>query len=238
VDDIPDYYFYLETELVTAKRLLSIGFDEIDKLGYRNSFINAALVLLSSGLERLLKTLVLIDYFARGCSPVKKRELCRKFFGGTGGHDIRKLQKEVVNIIEAKDYVKGFDGGEETLSFIKDDALLRDLVGLLTVFAKGGRYYNLDKIMGKSKGKHGPNTAWANLEMMVISGSNRLLVLSREEKREELFKEVSKEFKRTLVRFADGVTWLFALGEFGEIGEYLKPILVNYTNPHNRVLYE
>jgi hypothetical protein len=240
-DIYDEVYFALETELISARRLLIKGFEEVDKLGYTNSFIDAALLLLSFGFERLLKSLILIDYVAGGLSSGNyddKCRLCKKYFSGVQGHDLTKLHKEVIRIVETKDYVSSFNGGEKEFGFVKNDVLLADLIELLTDFAKGDRYYNLNVIMGMPVKNEDPETAWSLIEMMVIVRSERLMQLSREEKREELFKEVSIKFKKTLVRYMIALTWLYMVGDYGKVGEYLKFALNDFTYPHDEVLYE
>lgn len=104
------------------------------------------------GLERLLKVLLLLDYWCRDRRFPSNTEL--KQHGGRSGHDIEMLHTTVDGLFTRY-------GVERTKEFEPDD-IDRELLRFLSDFAKSSRYFNLDTLAGTAKNAD-PLAAWEAL---------------------------------------------------------------------------
>ncbi|RJQ54069.1 MAG: hypothetical protein C4521_04240 [Actinobacteria bacterium] len=134
--------FALGEEILTSIRLIQKGLAEIQGIDGTNDFYYPALLLLSSGLERLMKCILCfrsraVDGSFPSTSNIKAY-----------GHDLERLLNEVVS--------KCFDEGyrerpaaDADAVYLVSDQRLRRILAALSRFARSARYYNLDIVGGR-----------------------------------------------------------------------------------------
>lgn len=114
----------------------------VNKWNYYQAFF-----LLTIGIERLLKIIIVTKYRVDNNSSFPNNSYLKQL-----GHDIKKL----MTIIEE------YDLDKNEIEFITDDIQL-DIIDFLTKFAKGSRYYNLDALTG-SENQNDPLSDWKKIQ--------------------------------------------------------------------------
>ena len=144
----------LAREISLAAQALCTGITALRKANsakiglYYEAFFN-----LATGLERLCKIVLIVDYAIDHNGEFPTDNGLRKF-----GHNIRKLVCETKRI-RAKHY---YDG---TLAQFPNDEVVTQAIIFLSEFASSARYYNLDflQIQGKSNVRHDPIFSWYDI---------------------------------------------------------------------------
>lgn len=108
--------------------------------------------LLSIGLERLLKLILIYKYRIENNDKFPDNATLKEY-----GHDIEKITNLVI---------KGY---ESKLLFRKDDEPYKSMIKLLSDFAKSTRYYNLDKLTGKANLNNDPLKEWYKIQEIIIN---------------------------------------------------------------------
>lgn len=115
----------------------------------------SAFFLLSIGMERLMKVIIIIEYMARNDLDTPKEKEIKGY-----NHDLVMLFDACKRI--ASDYdVKDFDNLEE-------QPLSLEIVRFLSDFSKGARYHNLDSLSRESNDKIDPLARWRRLLDQVL----------------------------------------------------------------------
>jgi len=145
-------------ELETARELIKAGFGELQEIRMSNDFYHLPQQLLASGLERLLKCYFCLVYEARnGAFPDKN-------FVKSIGHSLVKAKQMVINNYFESN---GIPLLVADLSFLQNDVLLDEIIGILSEFGKMARYYNLEIVVGSLNPPIDPNSEWERLETKI-----------------------------------------------------------------------
>ncbi len=221
---------YLSKEVDNSIKLIYKGLAELETISFTNTFYHAAILLISSGFERLLKCLLCLRVIGEFGEVKGKAYDVRE-----EGHDLKKLLVKLTAIIEPIECSPENTTITKELDFLKNDELLRGLLELLTDFSKSGRYYTLDKIQNTKSKYPNPNVVWLWIETYLIAKNERLMDLCREEKREELYSCVNTKLKIAVEKFARAIAVIHAFGvacgDFGPLGREISPLL-------NRFLFQ
>ena len=129
----------LLNEVETSIKLLKMGMGELQKLSGGNDFYHAPILLLSSGYERLIKCLLCLALIK------ENGEFIEDPFQTSGkkGHNLDYLLERLLWICEEKKYSSKFPAAKTDIDYLNTEEL-RKIIKLLSDFAQGGRYYNLD----------------------------------------------------------------------------------------------
>ncbi|MGY2131600.1 hypothetical protein ACW9KT_05205 [Hymenobacter sp. HD11105] len=149
----------LGIEIGNSIKFLRSGLSEIQKIYPGNDFYDPILLFLSSGLERLFKSMICLNFKELNGRLPNYNEL----IGKNNGHDIESLKKRVelfcipVNRpFAAMDY-----------DIITKDVFANDACKILSAYARKARYFNLDAVLGIEQELDAKNE-WQGLESSLL----------------------------------------------------------------------
>lgn len=203
---------HLFDELLTAFKLIEIGFGEFQNLNSENDFYHLPFQLISSGFERLMKCHICMGYHeAKGSYPDSKY---LKNCGKPGGHDLLELKN---NILKFYSKTLSIPVLENDIDFLKNDKDLDKLINLLSEFGKYARYYNLDVVTSATKPSKDVKTEWEQYEVSIIQSNPELLrKLDDIELHKEINGYITREIIKKLEQFVRAITRQFTIGKLGE----------------------
>lgn len=146
--------FVLSEELRTSVRLIELGLGEVQNLRKSDSFHHLPFLLLSSGIERLLKCHICFGFIEQHGKLPTSKEL--QNYGGRSGHDLLELQKEIMNNY----FRQSVPALVDDFYYLSSSNKLRTLLELLSEFGKYSRYYNLDIVTGREKPSRNVESEW------------------------------------------------------------------------------
>ena len=146
-------------ELENSIKYLRCGLAELQKITPVNDFYEPPLLYLSSGLERLFKTILCLNFKEKNKLLPSQGEI----WGRKQAHDIEFLKKEVEKICVPVD--RSFTKGNYDLITI--DKTINIICKILSEFAKRSRYFNLDIILGQQQ-KFNSREKWQEIETIIL----------------------------------------------------------------------
>lgn len=146
-------------ELENSIKYLRCGLAELQKITPVNDFYEPPLLYLSSGLERLFKTILCLNFKEINNRLPKQDEIWSR----KQGHDIEFLKKEVEKICVPVN--RSFTVGDYDL--ITRDKNINLICKILSEFAKRSRYFNLDIIFGHEQ-KFNSREEWQEIETIIL----------------------------------------------------------------------
>jgi hypothetical protein len=197
-------------ELERSIKFLRIGLAEIQKISAENDFYDHVFMFLSSGLERLFKIMLCLNFKDKnGCFP--KMDECWK---KNQGHDLEILKKKIEEIcIPINNPFALIDYDIIT----KDDFISR-VCKVLSEYGKRGRYFDLDAILGQEQ-QFNPKDKWEELETQVFQerfGKEKYYQLLLDHKIEESYHTSNREIVIRLEKFFRALTRQFIFGNFSK----------------------
>jgi len=145
-------------EIRNSVNFLKRGLGELQSISAKNDFYDPVLIFLSSGLERLLKSMICLNFKEINHRFPDKKELLQ----GNNGHDITFLKQRVANFCIPIE--RPFASGDYQL--ITNDSLINSICDLLSSYAHIARYFNLDAILGYDQEIDAKNE-WEKIESQV-----------------------------------------------------------------------
>lgn len=143
--------FLLGRECALAASSIGSGLTLLRKYDFvRHAYGTQAFFMLSVGIERLLKIIVIYDYRRKNNNIFPSNGVLKK-----SGHNIKSLYKYSINVAEELNLLKLY----ETL---KIDPIYDLIIDFLNDFANAARYYNLDSLTGQSNKSEEPLRNWNN----------------------------------------------------------------------------
>jgi len=216
--------FRLGEEVRTSIRLIEKGLAELQGIDEVNDFYYPPLLLLSTGLERLMKCILCFrSKAATGSLPT--RPMIKAY-----GHDLETLRDEVVKRCFDDAYRSSRPVADTDAAFLASDLRLRSLLTALSRFAESSRYYNLDVVGGHHPNTDDPEQEWQQLEMEVVSERPDLLeTLGSPGSLAPVYEAIRREFVGRIEVFTRALCRLFTLGPLGEDAAqytaYITPFL-------------
>lgn len=203
----------LDNELRTSIRLIELGFGEIQNLSMGNDFVHLPLQLLSSGIERLLKCILCINYFSENGFFPKKNYL---FDQGGNGHNLLFLKNLVLqDAFKAEVPALGADK-----KFISGNPLLNELLILLTEFGKYSRYHDLNVLLGEEHKSKDVKNIWDQIKNDIYKSHPEWTeALQDLEKSDSAIEESNNHIIKHLEIFIRALVRQFTLGKFSDIGK-------------------
>jgi len=206
-------------ELETARELIKAGFGELQKIRMSNDFYHLPQQLLASGLERLLKCYFCLVYEARnGTFPDKS-------FLKSIGHGLVDAKRMLID-----DYFEsnGIPLLIDDLDFIQNDALLDEIIGILSEFGKMARYYNLEIVAGSPNPPIDPSSEWERLETKIEDPRPYLTPDSLEALHRDYYPRVNAKILAKIERFVRAACMQFTLGKHGGRLQQLSPTVFDF----------
>ena len=213
----------LKTVCITAEiedsiELISTGLKIIQNRTLSEYKFHLPILLLSSGIERLLK---LIIYF--GYNKTHDSFPTQKYLKNLG-HNIIELKLCVLNNY----YSTPNDAMEKDLTFLRNDENLNNLLDILSKFGTGARYYNLDLITG-GQSPYDFHSAWACLEINfldIVTGGQQI----KYSKRNENYRKIKKEIIILIERFIRALVRQFTLGYIKDQAKIYSNLVKKFLN--------
>lgn len=145
--------YYLMTELDVSQTLVFKGIQELESIDGANIDYYPALLLLSNGLERLMKSVLLvihwddIQFDERG---IISSEIMPFPYSGKSAHRLIPLMESIVEFCREHDHASKHGFAKEDFKFISNSRELLELIEIFSHFGEDSRYYNLNMVI---KGK-------------------------------------------------------------------------------------
>lgn len=216
----------ISEEVRNSIRLIEIGLGNLQRIDGANDFYHATFLTLSSGFERLMKTIICFyKYEEEGKYPTIS------YFKKKGkGHDLvfllEKITKDCFNV----EYLKEVPAARKDILFLREDEQLLETVEILTSFGLSTRYYNLNIVLGENSVHSSPEQQWKKLELLILESEKKYSDLMQNKiKLNEAYLIITKNFVIRLEKFVRGLVRLFTLGGLGKEAKrntgYIKPFL-------------
>jgi len=200
----------LGEEVLTSVRLIAAGLAEVQAIDGRSDFRHAALLLLSGGLERLMKCVICYRRLhVRGSLP-SANDLKRL------GHDLEELLKVVSFECFDPTYQQSRTWAADDAAYLSSDPHVAGLVCALSRFSRSSRYYNLDVVGGSEPDVDSPEMEWSQLMGEVLDGVPGLWEeFIAPETNARAYQEIARVFVSRIERFTRALSRLFVLGSLG-----------------------
>jgi hypothetical protein len=211
-------------EVETSVKLLKKGMGDLQNIGSANDFYHAPILLLSSGYERLMKCLLCLAFMDENMNPTEKAYYPK----GRKGHDLTLLLKKLIEVCEKKGYSSKFPKAKEDIELLSKDEDLRKIVTLLSDFAQGGRYYNLDIVLYGTSTYKDPTTMYQKIERAILQKRNELSKKLTEGDTDYVHREINRELIITLEKFTRALSRLFTLADFGDFAKQASALVYDY----------
>lgn len=211
-------------EVEISIKLLKKGMGDLQKINGANDFYYAPILLLSSGYERLIKCLLclaLMDDYRKFKEPPYKTSK-RK------GHNLDYLLDRLLSVCAEKNYSSKFPAAKSDINLLRKDNNLRKIISLLSDFAQGGRYYNLDIVLKGASAYKDPVKGWDKIETTILKTREDLLKKLNDGDLDDVYKEINRELIITLEKFARALARLFTLADFGDFAKKASSLVYDY----------
>lgn len=142
-------------EIENSIKMLRSGLSEIQKIYPGNDFYDPILIYLSSGLERLFKSMICLNFKEINGRLPNYTEL----MGKNNGHDIEYLKEKVESFCIPID--RPFAAADYDI--ITKDKFINDVCKILSAYGQKARYFNLDAVLGREQELNAKNE-WQGLE--------------------------------------------------------------------------
>lgn len=168
------------------------------------------MLLLSTGLERLMKVIVCLHELETNHTFPKPATIKRL------GHDLHTLRTEVVTHCFTPAYQAHVWGAHDYHLLTAND-VVQMLFDLLNDFAKTDRYLFLDRITNPTTDRDPPYRRWEELEKLAISAPVYIQLLS--DNYPVLKQRATQEMQGYIEQIVRALMRLFVVGELGAVGK-------------------
>ncbi len=191
--------------------LLRDGLRALQRIDGGNDAYYTPLLLLASGLERLMKTILCYGVIEKkGSFPDKG--------GIPATHKLVALLNRITESDWLNEYMSHPVAGED-LGYLRADAGLRPILQALSDFAdaRRGRYYNLEIVLGQDPDWDSPEQAWSELETAVLQAHPDWEERVRDAAAmNRIYDDINETLVARLERMLRALARLFTLGALGE----------------------
>ncbi len=200
-------------ELLTSIRLLKAGLRELNRISGGNDFFHLPILLLASGFERLMKTIICCHHLStKGEFPHRDIFQIR-----TRGHNLIFLLDIITNKCFSDEYIEKTPAAQQDINFLRNNKQLRRMVQILSDFGQSARYYNLNVVLGEKKPGPSPDDAWQELEMEILKESPTWKEAIQDPKKSnETHRTINLKLTIRCEKFARSLSRLFTIGGLGD----------------------
>jgi hypothetical protein len=180
----------------------------------------AYLLMLATGFERLMKVILCIHNFHASNKFPSEEELRLL------GHKLIDLRDKVINQCFSKKYLERPSASED-LEFLTKNGVIVEMLELLDDFARGDRYFFMDRIANPTIGREWPNLRWEQIEIKAVGKENftRLFVNHQEL---EFKQRATKELIIHIERFVRAFARLFIFSDLGELASTSSGVIWDF----------
>ncbi|MDQ1773062.1 hypothetical protein GQR60_19950 [Labilibaculum sp. A4] len=207
-------------EIGNSIKYLRNGLAEIQKISAANDFYDPLLMYLSSGFERIFKSMLCLNFKQKTGRLPNYKELMQ----GNNGHDIEYLKNQIEKICIPVD--RPFASMDYDI--ITKDEIINSICKTLSEYGRRARYFNLDAILGTEQ-EFEAQKEWERIETHVLKDffgeRNFFKMLSNPKKIEKLYLKSNELLVSKLELFLRAITRQFIFGNFSsESNAYLFEI--------------
>lgn len=130
----------IRDEIEISINCIDVGIERFKLIAYNNLDYFIPFLLLSAGIEMLLKVLFCFDYKENN-GQLPTDGVLRKF-----GHDLEKTLKAIISITKGNNNYQTIPNRINDLKYLESDQDFIDFFNKLSQFSKSNRYINLDFI--------------------------------------------------------------------------------------------
>ena len=213
-------------ELRTAISLLVCGLRELKRLDGANDFYHLPLLLLASGFERLMKTIICCHYHANN-GKFPDRYIFTK---DKKGHDLVHLLKMITCECYSETYLTRVPAARADIEFLRSDSKLRKVVEILSEFGQGARYYNLNVVLGEPDQGPSPEDEWQKLKIVILQEHpNWERMIADPTQSSAMYQHINTGLTVPCERFARALSRLFTIGGLGELARCISPYTRHFS---------
>lgn len=212
-------------ELYTAIRLLKSGLRELSRISGANDFFHLPILLLASGFERFMKTIICCYQLAvKGEFP--KRNI---FLPGKQGHNLIYLLDVITKECFSDKYLAKIPAAQQDINFLRNNKQLRRMIQILSDFGQSARYYNLNIVLGGKNPGPSPDEEWQELEMEILKeDSNWIKSIQDPNKSDAIYKKINRKLTIHCERFARSLSRLLTIGGLGNEAKRISSYTHNF----------
>lgn len=196
-------------EIGNSVKYLRNGLAEIQKISAANDFYDPLLMYLSSGFERIFKTMLCLNFKEKAGRLPNYKELMQ----GNNGHDIEFLKSQVEKICIPVD--RPFANMDYDI--ITKDETINSICKTLSEYGRRARYFNLDAILGTEQ-EFEAQKEWERIETLILKdfyGERKYFkILSKPQKLDELYSKSNELLVYKIELFLRAITRQFIFGNF------------------------
>ena len=212
-------------EIENSIKYLRNGLSELQKITPTNDFYDPTLLFLSSGLERLFKTMLCLNFKeVNGRLPTRN-----EIWNYRQGHDIEFLKSEVEKICIPIN--RSFT--EMDYELITNDSLINSICKTLSEFAQRSRYFNMNVILGNEQ-NFDSKEEWEELETLVLKdfyGENEFYKkLGDFDLLDGIYEKANELLVSKLEEFLRAITRQFIFGNFSSESKTFVFQIESFTN--------
>ena len=147
-------------EVGAAIILIKKGLIEILNMKSHKSSVykHIPLLLLSNGFERLLKCILIFQYFK--VNYVFPTEIGNFFKEYRNGHGLDLMLNEVIRIAKSSETMMSIPLSRREIEYLENEAMIEELFKIFSDYAISGRYYHIDIITKQDFPKENPILAF------------------------------------------------------------------------------
>ena len=220
----------LVNEVLTSNGLLWHGLASVQAMTAANDFYHMPMLLLSSGLERLGKCILILR-----CGKVAGRVPTVRELKGYG-HSLRDIVDSIIGECFNDEYRKR-EVAREDESLLRSDQSIARVVAFLGDFGRGGRYSDLDTVCGGGAPAASPEQEFQSLETDLVMGDPDLrAMIANPRQLEELCESIARLVVVIVARIIRALARLFTLGPLGDGGRQVYAPLSHFLHLSDRQL--
>jgi hypothetical protein len=207
-------------ELLTAMRLLKTGLRELNRMKGSTDFFHLPILLLASGFERMMKTVVCCHHL-KETGEFPKRSVFQK---GRRGHDLVVLLKHITQGCFSDDYLARIPAAKADIEFLRNDPELSTIIQILSDFGQSARYYNLNVVLAEPDSGPSPDDEWQKLEMEVLQKDRSWTSRIEDPKQSDaIHGQINRELTVRCEKLARALARLFTIGGLGSQAKQISP---------------
>ena len=200
-------------EVLTSIRLIEAGLGHLQRIDGANDFYHLPMLLLASGFERLMKTIICFSHLRQtGSYPPKKF-----FHSDRQGHNLVRLLDDIVSQCFRPAYLNR-PAAADDVDYLRTDPRLRKLIEILSDFGQAARYYHLDFVLKRKLETDSPEQTWQQLELDVLreDGPEWLEQLKPPANLTNVYQKITNDLVVRFEKFARALVRLFTIGDLGD----------------------
>ncbi len=205
-------------------RLVKTGLRELNRMNGESDFFHMPILLLSSGLERLMKVVICCHYLQiKGQFP-DRSALSKKSGSKNPTHDLTWLLKRITQDCFSNEYLSQIPAAKHDIEFLRNDKRLRRLVEIMSQFAQSARYYNLNVVLDDADPGPSPDEEWQKLEMEVLQDDpNWVERIANPKQSTAIHCLINRKLTVHCERLTRSLSRLFTIGGLGDLAKQISP---------------